>query len=111
MSHLRLGALLLVGLLAACDNPQPRFLPVGPVVPTFQKELPAQPPAQPAKPGAALLERLGVAVRSTPAGVVVTALDLDGAAAQSGVRVGDVVVGVNGKMATSAAELERLVEQ
>jgi serine protease Do len=69
-------------------------------------------PAGPAHAAAsALLERLGLAVRSTPAGVLIVAIDLDGPAAQGGAHVGDLVLGVNGTAVASAADFDRLVAQ
>ena len=60
--------------------------------------------------GTAVIGRLGVSVRPGPNGLTVTAIDLDGPAAQAGAEVGDVVVGVNGGALREAADLERAVK-
>src|SRR4051812_36810098 len=92
------AALLALSALAACHADAPATLWKGNAV--------AAPVTAPA-----LLERLGLAVRATPAGMVVIAIDLDGPAAQSGVHIGDLVVGVNGTAVTNGAELERAVSR
>ena len=60
--------------------------------------------------GTAVIGRLGVSVRPGPNGLTVTAIDLDGPAAQAGAEVGDVLVGINGGALREAADLERAVK-
>jgi S1-C subfamily serine protease len=87
----RLLVCLLAWLAAACDGPPPQ---------------PPGPAAAAITPGAsAVVEALGVAVRSTANGVTIVALELDGPAAASGAEVGDVIVAVNGKRISGAEEL------
>lgn len=56
----------------------------------------------------ALLERLGLAVRQNTEGATIVALDVDGPAAESGARIGDVILAINGAPVASAAELDLL---
>lgn len=69
---------------------------------------PGHPPVG-AVPGG-VVERLGLALRATPAGLAVAAIDLDGPAAQAGVLAGDIVVGADGVVAANAEELRRLAD-
>lgn len=91
-------------LLAACEAP--RVAPLAAGRPVSASAPPPQQPLQRAE-GAPALERLGIAVRQGHRGATVIAIDLDGPAAQSGAKVGDVVVSVNGTAVASAAELDR----
>ncbi len=93
MPRLTLVLFLAAGL-AACEPARQ------PVAAAASPE-PAAPSAQ-----STLVERLGVAVRSFPGGALVTAIDLDGLAAQSGVQLGDVIVAVNGAAVAGARQLE-----
>jgi S1-C subfamily serine protease len=104
MRHRLVPAVLALASLAACEAPQ------RPLPPSTRPVIIA-PPAQaaPAPRASALLERLGMAVKATPGGLLVTALDLDGAAAQGGARVGDLLLGINGETTRTAAELERVL--
>jgi membrane-associated protease RseP (regulator of RpoE activity) len=96
----RLAFALLLLALAGCESPQ-RPLPPStrPVV------ISPAPAAQ--NPATTVLQRLGVAVRSTTDGALIVALDLDGPAAQGGAQIGDLIVGVNGTAVASPAELHK----
>jgi S1-C subfamily serine protease len=101
MRHAWLPLLLLT--LAACEAPnRPIAAPTRAV-----SNAPDAPPRAPA--ASPVLERLGIAVRPSPSGLVIIAVDLDGPAAQGGVRVGDVLLGVNGARVASAPELDRAI--
>jgi serine protease Do len=54
--------------------------------------------------------RLGLSVAPTAAGVVVTAIDPDGVAAEQGVTPGDVIVQAGGRRIASATDLRTVVE-
>jgi serine protease Do len=58
-----------------------------------------------------MLEQLGIAVRGTPGGLLVVALDLDGPAARAGAKVGDFLIAVNGQPIASAAEADRMLRR
>jgi S1-C subfamily serine protease len=114
--HQAATALVAALLLTACEAPEPplRVTPRAAAVPPAAdaprgdalREAAPQPPAQHA---AGVLERLGVAVKATPHGLTIIAIDLDGPAAQAGAQVGDVVAAVNGDTVANATELDRLV--
>ncbi|MGE5639576.1 MAG: PDZ domain-containing protein [Clostridia bacterium] len=106
MRRLLLAALALC--LAACEAPQ-RPLPPStrPIV-----AAPAPAPSQALAPdGSRALGQLGLAVRGTPGGLLVVALDLDGPAARAGARGGDFLIAVNGQPIASAGEAERLLRR
>jgi S1-C subfamily serine protease len=72
----------------------------------------AQPPApqvEPARADSVTPGTIGVVVSDEQTGVVVTALGNDGAAAHSGVQVGDVVLSCNGERVSTSRHFNRLV--
>ena len=103
--RLVLLALLALGGLAACQAPQRPAPATRPITAAPR----AAEPVHPGMPGA--LERLGIAVRATMAGLMIVALDMDGPAAQAGASVGDILVGVNGRATRTPPELERELER
>jgi S1-C subfamily serine protease len=100
----RVAFALLLLALAACESPQ------RPIPPSTRPVVTAPEPVQAAQSAAStVLQRLGLAVRWTPAGALIVALDLDGPAAQGGAQIGDLVVGVNGTVVEALAELDKAV--
>jgi S1-C subfamily serine protease len=103
--------LLLAALafLAACEAPEHAVADLRSVtLPEAPREQPAPAPRGPVS---AVIEALGISVRVGAHGLTVVAMDLDGAAAQAGVLIGDVVLGVGGKPAPSPAALLKLVDE
>jgi S1-C subfamily serine protease len=96
---MRLSPLALLLTLAACGEPQESIRPL-PVVAVEQPKI----------PGAAVSNRLGIAVRPAERGVTVVAIELDGPAGEAGLQVGDRILKVNGEPVSSETELVRLAE-
>jgi S1-C subfamily serine protease len=92
--YLALVSALLVG---ACEAPEPPPLP---------RAIAA---VQAATGPGAVLELLGVAVRAAPQGLLIIAIDMDGPAAESGVRAGDLILAINDAAVSSTDELNRVV--
>lgn len=96
---MRLTLLVLTLALAGCDEPRDKLRPIA--VAAVQ---------QPQIPGAAVSNRLGVAVRPAERGVTVVAIELDGPAGEAGLQIGDRILKVNGEAVSSESELVRLVD-
>ncbi len=89
-------ALPAAALLSGCEPP-----------PSPQR--PAIEPAMAVGSISASLERLGVALRPGPQGLMIVAMDLDGPAAEAGAQVGDVLVAVNGTAVKDGSGLDRML--
>jgi len=111
MTLLRLALLAAITtFLAACSPGEERVSTHVVALPAPQAAVPpGHPPAQGRMPGA-VIDRLGLALRATPGGLAVTAIDLDGPAAQAGVQAGDVVVGADGVPAADAEQFRVLAD-